>query len=67
MKSYGVTIQVKATEQHFPVVLFNMLYNVVLAFDSVAEILWCHNSNESFSAEHVPYFRFVKLSSNYLT
>ena len=37
MKPYGVTIQVKATEQHFPVVLFNMLYNVVLAFDSVAE------------------------------
>ena len=26
MKSYGVTIQVKATEQYFPVVLFIMLY-----------------------------------------
>ena len=27
MKSYGVTIQMKATEQYFPVVLFIMLYN----------------------------------------
>jgi len=26
MKSYGVTIQMKATEQYFPVVLFIMLY-----------------------------------------
>ena len=30
MKPYGVTIQMKATEQYFPVVLFIMLYNVVL-------------------------------------
>ena len=30
MKSYGVTIQMKATEQYFPVVLFIMLYTVVL-------------------------------------
>ena len=30
MKSYGVTIQMKATEQYFPVVLFIMLYQVVL-------------------------------------
>ena len=26
MKSYGVTIQTKATEQYFPVVLFFILY-----------------------------------------
>ena len=26
MKSYGVTIQMKATEQYFPVLLFIMLY-----------------------------------------
>ena len=26
MKSYGVTIQMKATEQYFPVVLFIKLY-----------------------------------------
>ena len=28
----------KATEQYFPVVLFIMLYNVVLTFESVDEI-----------------------------
>ena len=39
MKSYGLTIQMKATEQYFPVVLVIMLYKVVLAFESVDEIL----------------------------
>ena len=43
MKSYGVTIQMTATEQYFPVVLFIMLYKVVLTFESVDEILkWYH-------------------------
>ena len=35
MKSYGVTIQLKATEQYFSVVLFIMLYKVVLTFESM--------------------------------
>ena len=48
MKSYGVTIQLKATEQFFPVVLFIMLYKVVLTFGSVDEILKCDHSNESY-------------------
>ena len=40
MKSYGVTIQMKATvKQYFPVVLFIMLYKVALTFESVDEIL----------------------------
>ena len=30
-----MTIQMKATEQYFPVVLFIMLYKVVLTFESV--------------------------------
>ena len=30
MKPHSVTIQMKATEQYFPVVLFVMLYKVVL-------------------------------------
>ena len=47
MKSYSVTIQVKATEQYFTVVLFIMLYKVVLTFESVDEILKCDHSNES--------------------
>ena len=37
MKSYAVTIQMKATEQYFTVVLFIMLYKVVLTFESVDE------------------------------
>ena len=50
MKSYSVTIQMKATELYFPVVLFIMLYKVVLTFESVTEILKCHHSNESYWA-----------------
>ena len=48
MKSYDVTIQVKATEQYFPMVLFIMRYKVVLTFESVDEILLCYHSNESY-------------------
>ena len=36
----------KATEQYFPLVLFNVLYKVVLTFESVDEILKCDHSNE---------------------
>ena len=32
-----MTIQMKATEQYFPVVLFIMLFKVVLAIDFVSE------------------------------
>ena len=50
MKSYGVTIQMKATEQYFPVVLFIKLCKVILTFASVDEILKCDHSNESYWA-----------------
>ena len=50
MKSLSVTIQMKAAEQYFPVVLFIMLYKVVLTFESVDEILKCDHSNESCRA-----------------
>ena len=43
-----MTIQMKATEQYFPVVLFTMLYKVILAFESVDEILKCDHSDESY-------------------
>ena len=43
-----MTIQVKDTEQYFPVVLFIKLYKVVLTFDSVDEILKCDHSNERY-------------------
>ena len=39
MKSYGVTIQMKATEQYFLVVLFIILYKVVLNFESEEKIV----------------------------
>ena len=39
MKSLSVTIQMKATEQYFPAVLFIMLYKVALSFESVDEII----------------------------
>ena len=47
MKSWSVTIQMKATEQYFPVALFIMLYKVVLTIESVDEILKCEHSKES--------------------
>ena len=43
-----MTINKKTTEQYFPVVLFIMLYRMVLAFESVVEILKCGHSNESY-------------------
>ena len=43
-----MTIQMKAVEQYFPVVMFIMLYKVVQTFDSVNEILKCDHSNESY-------------------
>ena len=33
MNSYGVTIEMKATEQYFSVVLFIMLFKVILTFE----------------------------------
>ena len=48
MKFSGVTIQMKATEQCFPVVLFIILYKVAPSFESVHETLWCDHSNESY-------------------
>ena len=49
MKSSSVTIQMKATEQYFPLVLFIMLYKVVpTLIKSVDKILRRDNSNESY-------------------
>ena len=46
----SVTIQMKATKQYFPVVLFITLYKVFLTFESVNEILKWDHSNESYWA-----------------
>ena len=48
MKSLNVTIQMRATGGYFPVVLFILMYQVVLTFESVEEILKCDHSNESY-------------------
>jgi len=48
MKPSSVTIQMKVIEEHFPVVLFILLYKVVLTFESVDEILKCDHSNDSY-------------------
>ena len=50
MKSLSVIIQMKTTEQYFPLVLLIMLYTVVLTSESVDEILKCDHSNESYRA-----------------
>ena len=42
----NITIQMKATEQYFPLVLFIMLYKVVQTFEVVDKILQCDHSNE---------------------
>ena len=55
MKLSSVTIQMKATEQYFPVVLFIMLYKVVLTFDSVDGFLKCGHSNRKMYSYFVSY------------
>ena len=50
MKPWCVTIQMKATEQFFHLVLFIMPYKVILTFKSVDEALVCDHSNESYRA-----------------
>ena len=48
MKTKSVTIEMKAIEQYFHVVLFITLYKVVLTFKFVDETLVCDHSNESY-------------------
>ena len=45
MKSYSVTIQMKATEQYVHVVLFIMLCKVILTFAPVDETPKCDHLN----------------------
>ena len=48
MKSQSLTIEIKATEQYFPVVLFTTLYKVILNFQPEDEIPKCDQSNENY-------------------
>ena len=53
MQTLSVTIQMKATEQYFPVVLFIRLCNVVVVtFVSLDANLKGDHSNESYTAQY---------------
>ena len=62
-----MTIQLKATEQYFPVVLFIMLHKVVLTFESADEILKCDYSNEFlwavYSRDSLCFKTFSKIAA----
>ena len=60
MKSLSVTIQMKATEQYFPMALFIMLYKVVLTFESVDELL--SSTFQSYCLLCCKRYRFKLLS-----
>ena len=65
MKSYVVTIQVKATEYCFPVVLCIMLCKVVLPFESLDGILWCIIQMKA-TEQHVHVVLFIMLGKKVL-
>ena len=50
MKYKSAIIQIKTTEQYFPVVL--TLYKVVLTLEYVDEVLKRNHSNERYITEH---------------
>ena len=66
MKSQSVTIQMKATEQYFNVVLSIMPYKVVLTFESVDTILKCNHSLKS-TEQYFPVVLFIVLCKLVLT
>jgi len=61
-----VAIQVKASEQYFPVVLFIMVYLVVLPFESVDELLECDIQMKA-TEQYFPVVLFVMLYMVVLT
>ena len=70
MKSCGVTIQMKDTEQYLPVILFIMLYKVVLTFESVDKILWFNVTVQMKATEQyfpvVLFFALYKVALTFL-
>ena len=61
MKSLSVTIQMKATEQYFPVVLFIMLYKVVLSFSSG---LWLKSRTKTIQINALQQSSFLVVLSD---
>ena len=62
-----MTIQTKATEQYFPVVVFIMLYKVVLTFESVDEMLKCVTIQMKAPEQYTPVVLFIMLHKVALT
>ena len=67
MKSTSVTIQVKGIQQHCPIVLFIMLHNVVLTFESMDEIHKCDHACERHTAvlSYSPVYYAAQCGSNF--
>ena len=65
MESYSVTIQMKATEQYFPVVLFITLYKVIRTF----EFGWNPNVTIQMKAteQYFPVVLFIMLNKVVVT
>ena len=61
-----VTIEMKAFEQYFPVVLFITLHKVVLTFESVDEILSVTIETKA-TEQHFPVTLFIMLNNVVLT
>ena len=47
--------------------MFIVLYKVIVTFQCVNEILWCYNSNESYSKQYFPVVLFILLYKVVLT
>ena len=63
-KSCSVTIQMKAIEQYFPVVLFILLYKVVLAFESLSYgVPFNETSSAVLSHVTICFVAFYKVKS----
>ena len=58
-------IKVTSLKQYFPVILFILLHEMVLTFESVDEIPWCYHSNETSSAVLLHGTIYLVCSSNF--
>ena len=62
MRSLSVTIQMKATEQYFPVVPFIVQYKMVLTFESVDGILAGVTVQIKAIGQNLPVALFLSVS-----
>ena len=62
-----MTIQVKATERYFLLVMFIMLYAVALTFEFVDKILKCDHAPMKATEKYFPVVLFIMLDKLLLT